>query len=233
MLKLATKFAPRPSAFETAYATGFRNAEFWLDAAILADWPTVVQHARQYPLSYALHFPNRLDLNSDTLHATVELCRGLNCNALVIHQPMYDKYHAALLRLEPELRLAVENHKLSLDGFAAWAEHNPGLALDVEHLWKFTLRDGPLHALLEQVRTFLTRYGNKLRHVHLPGYWPGFAEHRPLYCAREMVFPVLSLLAEAGFEGLVVSEVSPEFQNRYDLRMDVLLYDHWCDMHKR
>src|SRR5258708_5413106 len=30
MLKLATKFAPRPSAFESAYRAGFRFTELWL-----------------------------------------------------------------------------------------------------------------------------------------------------------------------------------------------------------
>jgi hypothetical protein len=97
----------------------------------------------------------------------------------------------------------------------------------VEHLWKFTLGDGPLRDLLAELRRFLGRFGGKLRHVHLPGYWPGFDTHRPMYCSREMVFPVLSLLAEAGFEGLVVSEASPEYQNGQELRMDVLLFDAW------
>lgn len=46
-----------------------------------------------------------------------------------------------------------------------------------------------------------------------------------------MIFPVLSLLADAGFEGLVVSEVNPEYQNANELRMDVLLFDTWRSQH--
>ena len=69
--------------------------------------------------------------------------------------------------------------------------------------------------------------GDKLLHIHLPGYWPGFQEHRPMYCAREMIFPVLSLLADARFEGLVVSEVDPAYQNLSELHMDVLLFEAW------
>src|SRR5262249_5112669 len=140
-----------------------------------------------------------------------------------------DRYHAELLRLRPELRLAVENHKLDPEGFALWAERSPGLTLDVEHLWKFTLRDAPLDRLLREVRGFLARFADKLRHVHLPGYLPGFAEHRPMYCARDMVFGVLSLLAEFRFEGLIVSEVNAEYQNPNELRMDVLLFEAWRD----
>jgi sugar phosphate isomerase/epimerase len=227
MLKLATKFAPRVAALEQAYRAGFRFAELWLDQAVLADWRTVVDQARSYPTGFALHFPNRLDLPVDTLEHTVALYRHLGCRCLVMHQPMYDRYREPLLRLEPELRLAVENHKLDLAGLTNWAERNTGLALDVEHLWKFTFRDGPVEQLLQQVRMLLTHFADKLQHVHLPGYWPGFREHRPMYCAREMVWPVLSLLEDAGFEGLVVSEANPEYQNACELRMDVLLFDAW------
>jgi hypothetical protein len=42
-----------------------------------------------------------------------------------------------------------------------------------------------------------------------------------------MVFPVLSLLAEFGFDGLIVSEADEDFQNANDLRMDALLFDTW------
>jgi sugar phosphate isomerase/epimerase len=231
MLRLATKFAPQAPAFEAAYRAGFRHVEIWLGPQVLDDYAHVLRLAAHYPNGYVLHFPNRLDLTPEALHRTVALYRGLGCRCLVIHQPMSDVYREDLLRLEPGLRLAVENHRLTPEGFAAWAEGNDGLALDVEHLWMLTLRDAPLKALLDAVAAFLGRFRDKLRHVHLPGYWPGFREHRPMYCAREMVWPVLSLLAGAGFDGLVVSEADAEFQNAQELRMDVLLFDAWRERH--
>jgi len=227
MLRLATKFAPQLPAMETAYRAGFHFAELWLDQAVLAGWQRTAEHAGGYPFGYAMHFPNRIDSSADALAPTVGLYRKLSSRCLVIHQPMCDKYCEGLLRLEPGLQLAIENGRLTPERFSDWAERNPGLALDVEHLWKFTLHDCPLEQLLDQVRTLLKTFGHKLRHVHLPGYWPGFREHRPMYCAREMIFPVLSLLAEAHFEGLVVSEANPEFQNAAELRMDVLLFEAW------
>ena len=42
-----------------------------------------------------------------------------------------------------------------------------------------------------------------------------------------MVTEVLSLLADASFEGFVVSEVSQSYQNVRDLRRDVELTEHW------
>ena len=233
MLKLATKCAPTAEALERAYRAGFRQVELYLDTGILADVQTALAVARHYPNEYALHFPNRLELPPAALDAVIELYRGLCCRALVVHQPMFDKFHADLLRREPGLRLAVENHRLTPDEFQAWAENNPGLTLDVEHLWKFTLLDGPLSEALDHVRTFLTRHGERLRHVHMPGYWPGLDEHRPMSCARELVFPVLTLLSEFQFTGLIVSEVRTDYQNEQDLRMDVLLFDRWRAMNRR
>ena len=52
-----------------------------------------------------------------------------------------------------------------------------------------------------------------------------------MYCSRDMVFPVLSLLEEAHFEGLIVSEVDSRFQNLQELRMDTLLFEVWRARH--
>jgi sugar phosphate isomerase/epimerase len=227
VLRFATKFVPQRVKLENAYQAGFRHAEIWLNDALLADWDGVARLAGDYPFEYALHFPNAPAPTAVTLAGAVALYRRLGCRCMVIHQPLFDRCAADLLRLEPGLRLAVENHKLSPQGFGEWADRNPGLALDVEHLWKFTLADAPLESLRRHVRSVLSSYRDKLRHVHLPGYWPGFMEHRPLYCARDMAFPILSLLAEHDYDGLVVSEANAEYQTAQELRMDVLLFEAW------
>jgi hypothetical protein len=227
MLKLATKCKPATADLDQAYRAGFHHVELWLDAAVLADWQGAAKVARYFPMTYGLHFPNSLSLPGEALEQTAALYRSLAPSCVIIHQPMFDRYSAALLQREPNLVLAVENHKLTPAQFDQWAEHNPGLTLDVEHLWMLTLQDAPLEALLERVRKFLGVHGAKLRHVHLPGYWPGFDEHRPMYCAREMVFPILELLAGMGFDGLVVSEADVGYQNPEELGMDVLLFEAW------
>jgi sugar phosphate isomerase/epimerase len=227
VLQLATKFAPTAALFEQALRAGFHAAEVWLSEKHLADAAGVVRLARHYPLRLAVHCPNRIDQPATSLPALVRLARELLPSCVVIHQDLHDAHARALLDLEPGLPLGVENGALSPAGFQRWAEVNPGLTLDVEHLWKYTLSDGPLTAVLETVADFLERFGRKLRHIHLPGYWPGMAEHRPMYCGREFVFPVLELLQDAGFAGLIVSEVGLMFQTANDLRMDVLLFETW------
>ena len=99
-------------------------------------------------------------------------------------------------------------------------------------MWKFTLADASTDTLLKALEEFLRRFGDKLIHVHLPGYAPGCDEHRPMYCSREMVLPVLSLLADHQFDGLIVSEVNAQFQNFHELRMDVLLFERWQQIHR-
>lgn len=227
MLKLATKFIPVRHAFETAWRTGFRYAEFWLDGRLLDDWEHVAETALDYPLDYALHFPNRSNLTDEQLTGCIRLYEALRCEAMVIHSPMFDRYGESLLAQKPDLVLAIENHKLDPTGLESWARDSRYLTLDVEHVWKFTHRDGPYNDLLSTLRSLTGRYATKLRHVHMPGYVPGFDEHRPMYCSRDLVFAVFEMLQRIDYRGLIVSEVNAEFQNEHDLRMDRLLFDLW------
>ena len=226
MLKIATKFAPKPADFSRAWTTGFRFAEFWLSAELLKDVDQIVKLAREYPFEYVPHFPNKKN-TAQSVKQSVQLYRELNSRAIVVHQPMFDAWGKEFEVQEPGIRLAVENHQLNENEFWEWAEKNPGLNLDVEHLWKFTLKDAPLDRLLQVLEKFLGRYAEKLYHVHLPGYVPGEEEHRPMYCNREFVHGVWNLLEEVPYRGLVVSEVNSEYQTDQDLRMDMLLFERW------
>ncbi len=231
MLKLATKFLPRPEAFALAHRAGYAYAELWLDEDVLARWQSVADLAAAFPLEYALHFPNRASDGTEALDQTVQLYRALDCHSLVMHQPMFDRFGPRLAERDPDVRIAIENHVLAPQQLERWAQNSPGLTLDFEHLWKFTLREAPLAEFLATARDLVTRHAERLRHVHLPGYLPGYAEHRPMHCAREMVLPIFDLLAECRFRGLIVSEVDTAFQKSNDLRMDVLLFDTWLTNH--
>jgi len=225
--QLATKFRPEGDAFEVAVDAGFECAEFWLDGSFLSRWRSIAEVAEQFALDYALHFPNRGDLSAEMLDGAVALYRSLGCRAMVIHQPMRERYGEELLQRDANLGLGVENHRLDIPGFWNWAEENDGLTLDVEHLWLFTLQDAPLKKLLQVVEEFLSRFVGKLRHVHLPGYVPGQGTHRPISRSPDMAAAVLSLLAEYGYSGFVVSEANAQFQNVTDLRPDVEFFQRW------
>jgi len=227
MLKLATKFAPKRENFEMAWEAGYRYVEFWLDQRILQQVDTAIELAGDYPFGYALHCPNQLDLTGESLRNLVKLYRATKAGCLVIHDPQYNRYAEDLRKLAPEIVLAAENHEFSLEQFATWQKSFDALTFDIEHLWLFTLNSGPLSELIDEVRRFFDQSFSRLRHVHLPGYLPGSVEHRPMYCNRDFVFAMFSLLQEYGFTGLVVSEIEMEFQNPQDLLMDRLLFDRW------
>jgi hypothetical protein len=231
MLKVATKLAPEWDNLEAAYRAGFRHAELWLDGPLLEDWQAILQRTSRYPLRYAMHFPNRPQVTPEGLRGCVELYRALECPALVIHPPMYEHYGSELLRLDPNLVLAVENGNLSAERLADWAEQSPYLTLDLEHVWMFSYREARLPELVGRVHSFLERWGDKVRHVHLPGYWPGCRTHRPMYCGRDFVFAMLTALAERRFDGFIVAEADAEYQNPVELQMDVLLFEAWRQRH--
>lgn len=226
-LKLATKFAPHEAAMAIASGAGYEHAELWTDAAVLADWRAVAERCTRFSVGYALHFPNREPDDEHALSDATSLYHALGCRAIVIHQPLYDRLAGRLHQCDATLGLAVENHELSVDEFAAWAETYPGLTLDVEHLWMFTLRDAPLERLLETVEAFLARHGGKLLHVHLPGYQPGGGQHRPMHMSREMVCGVLSRLAAHNYQGMVVSEVAGAYQTTEHLAADMAMFRQW------
>ena len=229
MFRHATKFAPRNlESFTLAQNAGFDSAEFWLGPELLERWQDIVELARSYPFQYALHFPNRGELTHEHLENLVCLYQALACNVVVIHQPQFDEYSKTLRSIDPSLRLGVENHYLDSERkLRKWAEKSPYLTLDVEHLWLFTEKDDSLKKLLKSVESLLEDFGDKLIHVHLPGYLPGFKEHRPQYCSRDMVMKVFSLLADYGYDGFVVSETASRFQNEEELLMDRLLFQRW------
>lgn len=228
MLKIATKFVPEAESFEQAVQGGFEFGEFWLNEEWLVKADVIIERARRFPLAYVPHFPNK-PVSSAAIEGVVKLYRELGCQAMVIHDPMFRRQSEDLLRLEPGLRLGVENHRLTPKEFEEWATFYPGLTWDVEHFWKFTHADCPLKEVLQHARSFLERHHSKLRHVHLPGYVIGEEEHRPMYCNRDFVMGMFDLFSTFGFKGLIVSEVEKEFQNPQDLRMDVLLYQRWCE----
>lgn len=227
MLRFATKAAPLPKRLENAYDAGFRYAEIFLTSAHLENWKEVASIAESYDMSYGLHFPNRASLSRKHLKKAAKLYRRLECESMVIHQPMFHLYEQDLRGIDPELCLAVENHRLNAEHFRHWAESHQWLTLDVEHFWKHTLKQAPLPVLLSALKKFLKQHGQQVRRVHLPGYEPGSIEHRPISFNPRLARKVFKALTKINFQGLVVSETRPSMQKKEFLSQDVALYQSW------
>ncbi|MEO2019226.1 MAG: hypothetical protein ABGZ53_33245 [Fuerstiella sp.] len=233
MLKLATKFLPETSAFQQAYDAGFRNAELYLNAAVLERVDDVVQLSRNFEMDFALHFPNKPELNEAHLQNCCRLADDLNVSAVVIHEPMFRRYAEPLRSIDPQIPLAIENQRVPADILAAWVHEQGSVTLDIEHIWKFSLHDAPIEELFALVRGVFDRASECIKHIHMPGYLPGPTEHRPMYTSREFCMGVFDILADHNFAGFVVSEADMEFQNYFELRMDTLLFERWLDLRQQ
>lgn len=228
MIHFATKFAPAEEAVVRAKNAGFSAAEIWLDAACLEATDRILGMLQGQGLRYVLHFPNSGDLSDRHLNWFVEMYRGLDCQAAVIHKPMLRSYGKRLKKLSGDsLLLAVENGRQRGEDFRKWADDHSFLTMDVEHFWKYTLGDCPFETFAELLAEFFDEYGEKLRHIHMPGYLPGAPEHRPSYTNPQFACEVWDRLLESGFSGLAVSESNQEFQTDTHLRRDVILYQRW------
>ena len=158
--------------------------------------------AKRFDLSYALHFPTRRDLSDAHLKSFVALYRALSCRSATIHQLEYDYFATAVQKLDPGLCLAVENSYLDVPAFHRWAEVNPSLTLDVEHVWFLTMPESPLANVIPFVAEFLAHRAAKVRHVHMPGYTPGMPDHQPMYTAPEFVTAIVIAVAQCRLRGL-------------------------------
>ena len=227
MLKLATKFRPDPDAFARACRTGFRNAEIYLNQELLEHHESIIQLGLEFPLKYALHFPNRGELQTEHLYACAELYRTLGCEALVIHPPMFKRFADQLRQIDSDIVLAIENHNVKRNAFEEWMRERQFVTIDVEHIWVHTLKKRSVEDVVAFVRLLFEEYFDRIRHIHMPGYLPGMGEHRPMYTSRDLVLAVFDILDEFDFGGLVVSEIALEFQNDFDMRMDTLLFEGW------
>jgi len=227
MVKFATKTAPQDERLSNAYNAGFRHAEIFLASKHIDDWKETATVLERYDMSYGLHFPNRPPLSHKQLKKTIKLYRRLKCESMVIHQPMFRFYSQELLDIDSEIFLAVENHRLNIKSFWRWADSHQWLTLDVEHLWKHTLKDAPFSELKSVLKEFLVRHGSQVKRVHLPGYEPGAKEHRPLSFNPKLARKVFTAMSKINFQGLIVSETCPTMQKPKFLNNDIAMYQNW------
>jgi len=232
MLKLATKFLPQPDAFQQAFDAGFRNAELYLNAAVLEQADEVIAMARRFDMNYAMHFPNKPELSADHLQACCRLFDELSVSAVVIHPPMMKRYGDLVKAIHPNIVLGIETMRVPPDELIEWAQQHGSVTLDMEHIWKFSLQDVPLQKMFDTVNDIFQQAAECVVHVHMPGYLPGPLEHRPMYTSREFCMGIFDILANHNFAGLVVSEVDMEFQNPFELKMDTLLFERWQEIRK-
>lgn len=227
MLKFSSRVPPDAQRLAMVHNAGFRRVEIFLTPKSIKEWKQIATAAENHDMTYGLHFPNRAPLSDKQLNKTIKLYHRLKCESMVIHQPMYRQYGKKMLEIDSELCLAVENHRLNPKSFWRWAKTYEHLTLDVEHLWKHTLKQSPFDDLLSMFKKFLKQHGSKLKRVHLPGYEPGGKEHQPLSYNPKLARKVFTALSKMDFQGMIVSETRPSMQNSKHLKNDIAMYERW------
>ena len=227
MLKLATKLQPNRQTLELAYRAGFRHTELFLDEQNLLKWQQTLETCREFPFTYVPHFTNKT-ISTEALEGILHLYHELNCQAMVIHEPMFAKYEQEIKSRMPRVRLGIENHFKNPAQLQEFAQSATYITLDIEHLWVLTWPKISQQDLLEKFKQFWNEFGDKVIHIHFPG--PRADEpfqHRPMYNNRELVFAVFDHLHSCGYKGLIVAEVDQYYQTYPELHMDVLLFESW------
>ena len=226
-LQLATKLRPTSVALDLAGDVGFREFELWTNEDVLLAAKQVATVCNRPSHRYAVHFPNHAPLRDDAIDGLRLLCDRLWVKAVIMHQPMFDLYGDTVQRENPQVRIGVENGDLDVVSFQRWARENEFLTFDVEHLWKFTLRDAADEIFLTVVDQFLAECADRIVHVHFPGYAIGTDTHRPIYLAGRTGHEVLTLLDRHGYTGFVVSELDSAWQTTTQIRADYDYYHEW------
>lgn len=233
MFQLATKFSAEAENFEKAAMAGYQAAEIYTTPTRLMSWRSLSKIARSFEMDYSLHFPTGDfpaggKISYQTSEEIAALARDLDCSTIVVHEEHLD-VAGEIKFVHPGVRLAVENHFVHFNDLQNWMGSHDAVALDIEHLWKHTLHDCELNDLLKVTDGLLTKHHDRIQQVHLPGYLPGQAIQKPMYCSREMALAMLTLLDEKNFSGMVVSETDVAYQNEHELQMDVLLFNVWSN----
>ena len=232
MFSFATKFSPEAANFEKAVFAGFENAELYLTPTRLMSWRSLSKIARSYDLNYALHFPTTGTASrtgtasSQTCEEIVSLAHDICCSFVSVHEDSLEVAQR-IRTIDPRIQLSVENQTVEFDKLDSWILANDNITLNVEFLWKNTLKDCDLDQLKSVVGRLFHNYGDRFRAVHLSGYSPGGKIKSPLFKSAEMVSAIFDTLLAENYHGMVVSEIDVEQQTSHNLKEEFDLFNQW------
>ncbi|NLO91450.1 MAG: sugar phosphate isomerase/epimerase [Elusimicrobia bacterium] len=198
----AAKCAPETGHLRAISDAGFKAAELYLSKAIMSRASEAARLCRRFPLRYALHAPN----DAHCPERLRELAEGLGARIVVLHDIFWEDEWRQTIEVfkGSRIKLCVENMTCSHDPLKFMRRYGLGRCLDLEHL--------QLECQGVYEAEFL-RIMRQASHIHLTGYTAGSARwHTPVDYSPAASARMLDLLAESGYDGLVVSEAATEYQ---------------------
>ena len=200
-LQLAAKCLPDPKILERIESAKINAVELYTDAECMKK-VDIVSICDDFPFSYVVHAPNDIVAPKETF----ELAQAIEANVVVTHDIYWEDEWPEVVKvaLDTGISLAIEN----IDGLFSFEKvllrYGVKRCLDFEHavfLMRGFYPDG------------LKKVIPKTIHVHLSGYEYGNQKyHTHFYESPEHAFKVLGFLESNGYNGMVVSEASIEYQ---------------------
>lgn len=226
MFKMLTKFFPDAANFEKAVFAGYSSAELHLTPVRLMSWRSLSKIARSYDMDYVMHFPTSGKRTESTCEEIVQLARDINCNLVSVHEvdlSLADRIN----RIDPEIRLAVENQDVARGEIDSWIQSFELITLNIDYLWKYTLGHCSFSELSNEVRRLFQTFGNRIASVHLSGIGSDRTRKYPLSESPDTSRMLWDLLAEVQYAGVVVAELDVTFQTAENLTRDLTLFQDW------
>ena len=214
-LQLAVKCQPDQKVFERIESAGIDAVELHTNAECLRKGD-IVSICGDFPFSYAVHAPNDIVAPERTF----ELAQAVGARLVVTHDMYWEDEWPLVVKAAQDARipLAIEN----VDGLFTFTKvllrYEVKRCLDFEHA-VFQMQgfypDGLKIVLPETI------------HVHLTGYNHGNLKyHTHFYESPDFASDVLNFL-DNGYEGMVVSEASIEYQTEEHFQKLKDFFDEW------
>jgi len=215
-LQLAAKCLPDSKILKRIESTEIDAVELYTDAECLKK-VDIVSICDDFPLSYVVHAPNDVVAPKETF----ELAQAIGANVVVTHDIYWEDEWPRVVKTAQDtgVALAIEN----VDGLLTFAKvllrYGVKRCLDFEHA--IFLMGGFYPNGLKQLLP-------KTIHVHLSGYEFGNLKyHTHFYESPEHAFKVLNFLESNGYNGMVVSEASIEYQQEEHFRKLKDFFSEW------
>ncbi len=216
-MMLAAKCAPQREILQEIQAAGIQAVELYLSEEIMRDVGKIIALCREFPFCYAVHAPN----DCYKPDALLTLTGAIGAQVVVFHDIFWSEEWEAIARFfkDSKTKVCVENIGGIHEPLKLMRRFGFGRCLDLEHL---QMQCNGVHE--EEFKHIF----KEASHVHLTGYCFGSKLwHTHIHASARHNRRFLTLLREAGYNGMVVSEAGVSLQTRHEFRRLKRFYEQW------
>lgn len=205
---LAAKCAPVDEKLSIIKKVGITAVELFLSREIMRDMNGIISLCRSYAFQYAVHAPN--DVYDP--HSLFSFVQAIGARILVLHDIYWDDEWHEIMQIfkGTKIYLCVENTSGVLEPIKFMRRYGFCRCLDLEHL-QFEVGGIFEEEFLKVIK--------EASHIHVTGYRVGSTDwHTHIHHNKTHGTHLLTLLKNAGYSGMVVSEAKVSLQTEKEFR---------------